>query len=326
MKSLLHTAALAAALLCAGTAQAADTAAYPARPISVIVPFDPGGGIDVLVRAVGAELAQRWGQPFVVENRPGAGSLIGASAVARARPDGYTLLATVNQTMVGNRYLFKNLPYDPDKDFVPITMMVRADQLVVANAGLPADTLEDALQLARDKPGSLSFGSFGNGSQPHLLFETINEREKLDLLHIPYKGITPNLTALAAGEVNLGSGSVAVVQPLIDAGKIKPLAVAGDERVAQFPDVSTTTEQGLPYVKTSIWYALFAPAGTPPEIVDKLRNGIKEVLDDPDFAEKHATSKGLAVVVGDGEQLRATIAADNASTAEMVKAAGVTPE
>lgn len=317
---------LVAGMALALTGASALAASYPTRPVNVIVPFDPGGGVDVLVRAVGAELAQRWGQPFVVENRPGAGSQIGANAVVRAPADGYTLMATVNQTLVGNRFLYKNLPYDPDKDFEPILMMVRADQLVVANAGFPANDLKEAVELARKKPGSVTFGSFGNGSQPHLLFETINQRESIDLLHVPYKGITPNLIALAGGEVNLGSGSVAVTKPLIDSGKIKPLAVAGDSRVSQFPDVPTTTELGLPYVKTSIWYGLFAPAGTPPEVIEKIRSDVQDILRDPAFAEQHAVSKGLTVVAGDGEQLRATIRDEAAATAEMVKAAGVVPE
>jgi len=326
MKKRIFAACVAALTFSAVAPAADDAASYPSRPIRVIVPFDPGGGVDVLTRAVGAELSERWGQPFVVENKPGAGSMIGAEAVASAPADGYTLLATVNPTMVGNRFLFKKLPYDPDKDFTPVVMMVRADQLVLANAGLPADTLKEAVALARAKPGTLTFGSYGNGSQPHLLFEIINEREGLDLLHVPYKGITPNLTALAAGEVNLGSGSVAVARPLLEAGKIKALAVAADSRVAQYPDVSTTVEQGLPYVKASIWYALFAPAGTPPAIVKKIHADVKAILSDPAFAEKHAVAKGLTVVAGDGAALRKAIDDEVAGTAEMVKAAGVQPE
>lgn len=314
--------ALAAAFAMPATALAET---YPSKPVRVIVPFDPGGGIDILTRAIGAALAPKWGQQMLVENRPGAGSLIGASAAANAPADGYTLMATVNQTMVGNRYLYKNLPYDPDKSFEPITMMVQADQLLVANVELPANSLKEVVELARSKPGTLSFGSFGNGSQPHLLFETLNDRESLDLLHIPYKGISSNLAALAGAQVNLGTGSVAVVSPLIEAGKIKPLSVAGNSRVPQFPDVPTTTEEGFPYVKTSIWYGLFAPAGTPAHIVTKIRDDVKEVLENPEFAQQYATSKGLAVVASDGEQLREVIREESKATGEMIKAAGVEP-
>lgn len=323
MKKILFTALFAATMAFSGAAMADS---YPSKPVKVIVPFAPGGGIDILIRAVGAELGQRWGQPVVIENKPGAGSLIGASTVANAPADGYTLLATVNQTVVGNRFLYKELPYDPDKSFEPITMMVKADQLIVANADLPANSLKEVLDIQRRKPGSLTYGSFGSGSQPHLLFETINKNESLDLLHIPYKGITPMLTALAGGQVNLGTGSVAVVAPLIAAGKIKPISVAGDSRVAQYPNVATTTEEGFPYVKTSIWYALFAPAGTPSAIAEKIRTDVRAILRDPKFAEQFAVSKGLSVVVGDADQLRTAIKEETAATAAMVKAAGVKPE
>ena len=166
-------------LATAGLAAQAQT--YPNKPVTVIVPFAAGGGIDVLTRAIGARLSERWKQPVVFENRAGAGSAIGASLVAKAAPDGHTLLATVNQTMVGNRFLYKKLSYDPDLSFEPITMMVRADQLIIANAQLPANSLREVVDLAKKSPGLLNFGSFGNGSQPHLLFSMIKEREKIEI-------------------------------------------------------------------------------------------------------------------------------------------------
>lgn len=317
---------LAAFAAVAGIAGMAHAETYPSKPVTVIVPFAPGGGVDVLTRAIGAKLEMRWGKSVIVENKAGAGSLIGTAYVARARPDGYTLLATVNQTMVGNRYLYKHLPYDPDKGFAPITMMVKAEQLIVANKNLPVKSLKDVVDLARSKPGTLNYGSYGNGSQPHLLFSMINDREKIHLAHIPYNGITPNLMALAAGDVQLASGSAAVVAPLIQSGKIKPIAVAGDQRVSQFPDVSTTTEQGFPYAKISIWYALFAPAGTPPAVVADIRSAVQSVLADPQFVKQQVSSKGLNVVAGDGKQLSDTIRQESQSTAAMIKAAGVVAE
>lgn len=316
----------AACLLAVASLDASAQQLYPARPITIIVPFAPGGGIDVLVRAMAPRLQERWKQPVVIENKAGAGSNIGTAQVARAPADGYTLLATVNQTMVGNRFLYKQLPYDPDKSFEPITIMVKADQLIVANANLPANTLKEVVELARKKPGTLNYGSFGNGSQPHLLFSMINDREKLDLAHIPYNGITPNLTALAAGDVQLGAASAGVIAPLVQAGKIKPIAVAGDGHLAQFPKITTTTEQGFPYAKVSIWYGLFAPAGTPPEIASQLRAAVREVLADPKFVEQQVAARGLAVVAGDGKQARETIAKEAEATAAMIKAAGVVAE
>ncbi|HEV7574926.1 MAG TPA: tripartite tricarboxylate transporter substrate binding protein [Caldimonas sp.] len=321
----LFSACVLATILVAG-APAAHAQAWPAKPVHVIVPFAPGGGIDILTRAIANELSIRWKQPIVIDNRAGAGSLIGTDAVAKAAADGYTLLATVNQTMVANRFLYKTLPYDPDKSFEPITMMVASDQLLLANAALPANTLKELIALAKKEPGKLSFGSFGIGSQPHLLYETINVREGTDLLHVPYKGITPNLQALAGGEVMLGAGSAAVAAPLIASGRIKPISVAGSQRVAQFPKVATTAEEGYPYVRASIWYALFAPAGTPAAITARIRNDVRAILADPAFAETHAVSKGLTVIAGDREQLARTIREESASVAEQVKAAKVTPE
>lgn len=317
--------ALAGSLLVL-TSLAAQAQAYPSKPITVVVPFAPGGGVDVLTRAIGVKLSERWKQPIVFENKAGAGSTIGTAQVAKAAPDGYTLLATVNQTMVGNRFLYKKLAYDPDRSFEPITMMVKADQLIVANAQLPANTLKEVVELARKKPGTINYGSFGNGSQPHLLFSVINDREKLDLTHVPYNGITPNLTALAAGDVQLGSASAGVIAPLVQAGKIKPIAVAGDAPLAQYPKVTTTTEQGFRYAKVSIWYGLFAPAGTPAEIVNQIHSAVRDVLSDPQFVEQNVTARGLDVVASDGRQLRQAIAKEAEDTAAMIKAAGVVAE
>ncbi len=309
-----------------GLPATAQTVAWPAKPVRIVVPFAPGGGIDILTRAVAQELSQRWKQSVVMDNKAGAGSLIGADFVAKAPPDGYTLLATVNQTMVANRFLYKSLPYDPDKGFEPITQMVVSDQLLLANAAFPANSLREVVALAKKDPGRLTYGSFGPGSQPHLLYETIKAREGVDLLHVPYKGITPMLTALASGEVMLGTGSVAVAGPLIAAGKIKPVAMAGTRRVSQYPSVATVVEEGFPYAQTSIWYALFAPAGTPAAVVERIGADVRSILADPAFAQAQATSKGLTVVAGDGPSLARLIRDETQVTAAQVKAAGVQPE
>jgi tripartite-type tricarboxylate transporter receptor subunit TctC len=321
---LLFVAVLSAATLMS-TAHA-ESLPWPAKPIRIVVPFAAGGGIDVLTRAIMAELSVRWKQPIIIDNKAGGGSLIGAEAVAKAAPDGYTLLATVNQTLVANRFLYRSLPYDPDKSFEPITMMVNSDQLLLASTSFAPNSLKEAIAAARKEPGKLPYGSFGNGSQPNLLYETVGVREHVSWIHVPYRGVTPMLTALAAGEVVLGTGSAAVAAPLIEAGKIKPIAVAGSRRVSQYPNVTTTTEQGYPYAQTSIWYGLFAPAGTPAGIVDKIRADVRAVLADPGFAQRNATSKGLTVIAGDGAQLRHAIQEEVQLTAEQVKAAGVKPE
>jgi tripartite-type tricarboxylate transporter receptor subunit TctC len=204
--------------------------------------------------------------------------------------------------------------------------MVNSDQMVIASSTFPGNTLKDVVEAARRQPGGLTYGSFGNGSQPHLLFETLAVRENVKLLHVPYKGVTPMLTALAGGEVMLGTGSAAVAAPLIAAGKIKPIAVAGASRMPSYGQTATSTEQGYPYLKTSIWYGLFAPAGTPTAVVESVHTDVRSVLMDASFAEKQVTSKGLSVVAGNSAQLRRVIQEESRLTAEQVKAAGVTPE
>ena len=325
LRTLLATVGLMAASLANAQTQS-QTAPWPTKPVKIVIPFAPGGGVDILTRAIASRLQQRWGQPIVIENRAGAGSIIGADMVAKSPADGYTLLATVNQTMVANRFLYKSLPYDPDKSFDPITLMVISDQLLIAHVGLPANNLKELVALARREPGKLAYGSFGIGSQPHLLYETLKVREGIDLLHVPYKGITPNLAALAAGEVVLGTGSAAVAAPLIAAGKIKPLTVAGAQPIAQYPKVPTSVEQGFPYVQTSIWYALFAPAGTPVPLLERIRSDVRDILTEPAFAEANAMAKGLTVVAGDRAHLARTIRDESQWAGEQIKAAKVQPE
>jgi tripartite-type tricarboxylate transporter receptor subunit TctC len=313
----------AVALVCACDAFAQ---AYPTKTIRIVVPFPAGGGIDVLVRALAAELSMQWKQPIIIDNRAGAGGVIGAAEVARATPDGYTLMATVDQTLSANRYLYNSLPYNPDKSFAPITMMVRSDHLILATPAFPANDLRELVAHAKGHPDQLSYGSFGVGSQPHLLFGYLNKREGLDLVHVPYKGIAPLLTAIIAGEVPLATGSAGVAGGMLKAGRMKALAIAGAKRSAQFPDVPTTAEQGYPYLRASIWYGLFAPAGTPQPVIDKINTDVVKLLRDPAFSEKQATSKGLDVVASTPQELAAMIREEVAATAEMVKAADIKPE
>jgi tripartite-type tricarboxylate transporter receptor subunit TctC len=317
---------LAAAALAFGAMAPAHAQQFPARTVKFIVPFPPGGGVDIVIRAVAAELTERWKQAVIVENKPGVGSIVGAEAVAKSPADGYTLLATVNQTITANRFLFKSLPYDPDKSFAPVTIMVRSDQMVLAKAALPARDLRELVALARREPGRLNYGSYGNGSQPQLAFELLNNREKLEIVHIPYKGIAPLLTALSAGEVDLATGSANVAMGLIKGGRVKPLAAAGKDRLPQFPDLQTAAEQGFPWLNVSIWYGLFAPAGTPAQVVAKISEDVRAVLRTPAFAERHATSKGLEVVASSPQDVGAVVRDEVAVLAEMVRAARIEPE
>lgn len=313
-------------LLALGIAASASAQQFPTRVVRIVVPFPPGGGIDVLARALASELTTKWAQPVIVENRVGANGIIGAEAVTKSPPDGHTLLTAISQTFVANRYLFKSLPYDPERGFVPIALMVQFEQFLVAHPSLPAKDLKEFVALAQRERGKLSFGSFGGGSQPHLVFEMLNRKENLDLLHVPYKGIAPLMTAVTAGEVNLGTGSANVAGELLRAGRLRALAITGNQRSPLFPDVPTASELGYPYVRASVWFGLFAPAGTPAVVVDKIGDEVRILLKTPVFADKHVTSRGLEVVAGTSQQLAATIREETLVVGEMMRAAGIKPE
>jgi tripartite-type tricarboxylate transporter receptor subunit TctC len=319
-------AAFALGLGATATAFAQGAGGFPNRLVRIVVPFPAGGGIDVLIRAAAVELTTRWGQPVIVENRAGAGSLIGADFVARSPADGYTLLATVNQTFTSNRYLYKSLPYDPDKSFVPVMQMVESEQLVLAHSAIPARDLKEFVELARRDPAKYPYGSFGPGTQPHLAFALLGKRENMQLTHVPYKGIAPLMTALAGGEVAVSTGSGSVAGALMQAGKMKPLAVTSKQRSPLFPNIPTAQEQGFGYLTAGIWFGLFAPAGTPQPVVEKINADLRAILRDPAFAEKNATSRSLTVVASTPAQFQARIREEVAEVGEMIRAAEVKPE
>ena len=318
---------LAAALLALASSLAfAQPASFATRPVRIIVPYPPGGGIDVLARALGPELSAAWGQPVVVENVAGAGGILGTEKVAAAPGDGHTLLMGVNPVVVGNRFLFRSLPYDPDRSLAPAVMIVQSGQMAVAHPTLPAGTMKELVELARKSPGKLAYSSYGNGSQPHLFFETIAKREGVEFLHVPYKGIAPAATAVIAGEVMLTIASPGQLGAMVKAGKLKALAIGASTRSREFPAVPTTAEAGFPYAHSSIWFGMFAPASTPRALVERIHRDVAAIARRPDFAEKQVTSRGFEVVGAGPAEFAAAIKAEVATTGEMIKAAGVKPE
>lgn len=319
---------LVATVACIATSAAlpAWSQAYPTKPVRIVVPFPPGGGVDVMIRAVAVELSARWGQPVIIDNRSGAGGVIGSDNVAKAAPDGYTLLATINQTVTSNRFLYRSLPYDPDRAFTPISLMVRSDQFLVATPTLPVNDLRGLVALAKSRKAQLAYGSFGSGSQPNLIYELLKSEEKLDIVHVPYKGVAPAVTSLMGGEIQLSTASAGVGGQLMRAGKIKPLAIAGKHRSSQFPNVPTTAEQGHPELVATTWYAVLGPAGMNSAVVQRIAADISAVLKEPAFAERNASSKGLDVVAGGPAELSAAIQQDLVVTGAMVKAANIQPE
>ena len=295
---------------------------YPTRLVRIIVPFPPGGAVDLVIRAVAQELSLKWGTPVIVENRTGAGGTIGTEAVYRAAPDGYTLLATVNQTVTTAPYLFKSLLYDPSK-LTPITLMVESDNFVLATPEVKAKTLRELVDLVKSEPKKWTYGSFGRGSQPQLFFEYLNSKEGLDLLHVAYNGVSPLLIAMITGEVLLTVGSAGVAGEFLRAGKLKALAIAGKKRSAQFPDVPTTEEAGFGYLQSSIWYAVFAPPGTPAGIVNKLGSDIRNILRRPDFNERHLSSKGLDTVASTSGELADIVRNETVTVKDLIDAAKI---
>jgi tripartite-type tricarboxylate transporter receptor subunit TctC len=296
------------------------------RPVRIVVPYPPGGLIDVLARALAAELTAGWAQPVIVDNAPGAGTIIGAEKVAGAPPDGHTLLMTTDATVVGNRFLYKKLSYDPDRSLVPITMLARSAQLVLANPSVPVSNLRELVDAARRQPGKFAYSSYGPGSQPQLLFELLKKREGIDLLHIPYKGVAPALTAATAGEVQFTVASPGLAGELVKSGRLKALMFASASRSKLFPELPTASEAGYPYATSSIWFALFAPAGISTALAQRIHRDVTTIARKPEFFERHIASRGFELVAGTSGELADAIRDETARFAEMARAAGLDPE
>ena len=325
--ALLAFSALCASLALAPVALAQTPApSYPTKPIRIVVPYPAGGGIDVMSRVIGERLSQRLGQPVLVDNRAGAGTIVAAEAVARAAPDGYTLMVTTDATVSVNQHLYAKLPYDPVKDFTPITQMVLLNQLLLANPGVTANNLKELIAYAKANPGKLSYASYGSGSQPHLAMEMFKSQAGVDILHVPYKGIPQAVPAALAGDVQLTFSGAASTQALIKAGKLKALAIGGKTRLALLPDVPTFAESGFPDVPANAWFGLFAPAGTPRDVVMKLHAEVTRILKDPDFAQKEILAKGYEVVASTPEEFVAFLVTDSARNARAVKISGAKVE
>jgi tripartite-type tricarboxylate transporter receptor subunit TctC len=325
MRRLLDTAIWSALLLGVPIASAVAQT-FPSSTVTIVVPFPPGGGTDVIARGFADELGKLWKRPVVVENIGGANSIIGANRVARAQPDGLTLLVTVDSTVVHNRFLFKNLPYDPDKSLLPVTMLARSGQLVIATPSFAASNLRELVDVARRSPDGIAYGSTGAGTQPNLFFETMAVREGVKFLQVPYKGIAPIVTAVMTGEVKVSLASPASAGSMLEGGLVKALAIGGTKRSTKFPDVPTISEAGFPNLDASTWWGLFVPAGTDASLVDRINRDVTKVGQQPAFIEKYFATFGVEAVLNTPAEFAAEIKHDVALTAEMVKVAGVKPQ
>jgi tripartite-type tricarboxylate transporter receptor subunit TctC len=319
------TRALLAGLLSAAAwpfdrAVAQDAGGYPARPIKIVVGFAPGGATDVVARLFAQKLQALLGQPVVVENKAGAGSNLATEQVARAAPDGYTLLlATIANAT--NLSIYKNLGYDTLRDFAPIIHLMSAPSVLVVGPAVPASDLKELIALAKRKPGELTFASSGAGGSPHLAGEMLKIRAGIDLVHVPYKGAAPAMADVIGGTVTMGFKTALSAIPQMQAGKVKPIAVAATRRLAQIPDVPTFAELGLPNFEVSSWNGLVAPAKTPAAVVETLNRACQTILAMPDIREKFA-AQAAETVGGSPEQFTQYIRAEIERWAQVVRVSG----
>ena len=324
MKSIVRIVALWMVVLAAAGPAAAQE--FPARSVRIVVPYPPGGGVDGLARPLAERLARLWAQPVLIENKAGAATMIGGDAVAKAAPDGHTLLLTSDSSITSNPHLYPKMPFDPIRDLAPVTQLIDLHQMVVAHPSVTANTLQELVALARSKPGALNYGSYGGGSQPHLLFEALKAQSGVQIAHIPYKGIAPALTAAITGEVQLTLGGAATTRGHFQSGRLKPLVIARQERLALYPDVPTLREAGFPDIDPRPWFGVFAPVATPRAVVDKIRRDIAAVLTEPEFREREITGKGYTGVGSTPDDFAAFVRSDLESKGKLIRVSGAKAE
>jgi tripartite-type tricarboxylate transporter receptor subunit TctC len=317
-RTIAAAAALLALVYMAAAAVAAD---YPVRPVTLVVGFTPGGPSDVLARIVAKELGALLGQPFVVDNRPGAGGNVAGDVVAHAAPDGYTLLMGNNSILATNASLYKKIDFDPEKDFAPISLIGTQANILVVNPKVPANSMAELIALAKAVPGKLNFASSGYGAAAHLAGELFKAEAHIDIVHVPYKGAAPALQDVIAGQDQMMFATAASVIGFIKGGLVRPLAVTTLKRTAILPDVATVDELGIKGFDATTWHGIVAPAGTPAEIVAKLHRATVEALADPEV--RHALDGlGVDIVGGTPEEFTAYIKSEIPKWAAVIKASG----
>ena len=315
--SLLAGAALAAALV----PESARAQAYPSKPVRLVVGFPPGGPADLFARVLAQGLAASFGQPVIVENKAGAGGVVGVDTVAKSAPDGYTLAMNSFSSVALSPFSLSNMPYDPKRDLALITTVVRVPEILVVHPSLPANTFAELIAHAKANPGKVNFGSAGSGSITHLAGELLKAEAQVDLVHVPYKGAAPAVNDLLGAQVQMGIFDVPVVLPHIRSGKLKALAVTSVKRAASLPEVPTTTEAGYPRVNSDNWYGLVAPIATPPEILRRIHAAAMAALQSPAVVEQFAKVSGTAAP-STPEEYSAFLASEQAKWGAVIRAIG----
>jgi tripartite-type tricarboxylate transporter receptor subunit TctC len=314
---------LACGLALGGNAAMADT--FPSRPIQLVIPFPPGGATDVIGRLVGKKLGDRLGQTVVIDNRPGAGTIVGASYVAKAAPDGYTLLAGSGTTFTVNPAIHAKLPYDPVKSFEPIGFAGRTGLILLANKDVPVNNLKQFVATTRAAPGKYSYGSFGTGTTAQFAGEMLFNLAGVKLLHVPYKGSSPAMTDLIGGQIPFSIDTVAAAIPQVKAGKVKAIAVTTAKRSMLLPDVPTAAESGFPGIDADTWLAVVAPHGLPADVRQKLERALADVMADPD-TRKQLLAAGFEPLDGNGAAVAAQIARELPLMRATAQRANITAE
>ena len=324
-RSLLAAMAVAAVAAAAHPALAADAAAFPSKPVRLIVPFTPGGSTDILARAIGQKLSESWRQPVVIENRPGAGGAIGMELAAKAPADGTTMVMGHIGTLAANPALYRSLSYDPVRDFTPVTLVAMVPNVLVVGPAVPSRSVAEFVALAKSKPGKLDYGSGGNGSAAHLAMEYFKLKAGVDLQHVPYKGTAPALTDLLGGQIAVILTGLPPVLQHVKSGKLRILGVASRERLAAFPEIPTIAESGVTGFEATQWYGLLVPAATPKDIVAKIQRDTAAALRDPAVNERLA-SEGAEPVGNTPEQFGTFIRSEIELWGKVIRATGMKAE
>ncbi|MFT4241244.1 MAG: tripartite tricarboxylate transporter substrate binding protein [Acidovorax sp.] len=297
---------------------------YPAKPVRVYVGYAAGGAVDAVARTIGQALASTMGQPFVVENKPGAGTNIAVKATIDAAPDGYTLMLTAN-ALAANMALYQPAPFDAERDLVPVALIGRVPVVIAANASAPYASIKELIAAAKAKPGSISFASPGNGSTPHMAVELFKRAAGISLLHIPYRGGSPAITDVIGGQLPLVAVNALEVQPHVKSGRLKVLAVLSPNRTAIFPDAPTIAESGFPGFEASVWYGLVAPAATPKPIVAQLHAEVQKALQTKEVRER-MTQVGGEVIPGSADMFAKLIHSERVRYEKLVREANIKPD
>jgi tripartite-type tricarboxylate transporter receptor subunit TctC len=309
----------------AGTNAMAQAAAFPTKPVKIVVPFPPGGGNDAFARHVGQMLTDSWKQQVIIENRPGAGGNIGTSIAAKSQADGYTLLLGHTGTMSINPGLYPKLPYDPQKDFIPVAAVASTPLLLVVHPSVKVNSLKDLIALAKSKPSDLNYASSGNGTGAHLAGELFKSMAKINVTHVPYKGTGPATADLLGGQVQMSFGVIPTVLPHVKAGALKAIAVTGASRLPSLPNVPTMAEAGLPGYESTLTYGILAPSGTPEPIVKEINAQITKAVATPKLKELLAAEGATTLSISQA-QYAALIKGEAAKWDKVIKEGGIKPE